>query len=174
VTQDIRRHFAKLIGFDPKDPDAISDWDTLENEKMFTVFFLAFNIFLGVLGSFTLLVGGVGVASIMMVVVEERTREIGVKLAVGARRRTILTQFFSESLTIMLLGGFIGFALSTFVIRLVQSLPMKEVTDFVGTPSLSPVVVVSTILILLGIGTISGLIPARRAASTNPIAALRK
>ena len=69
---------------------------------------------------------------------------------------------------------FIGFALSTFVIRLVQSLPMKEVTDFVGTPSLSPVVVVSTILVLLGIGTISGLIPARRAASTNPIAALRK
>lgn len=174
VTQDIRYHFAKLIGFDPKDPDAISDWDTLENEKMFTVFFLAFNIFLGVLGSFTLLVGGVGVASIMLVVVEERTREIGVKLAVGARRRTILTQFFSESLTIMLLGGFIGFALSTFVIRLVQSLPMKEVTDFVGTPSLSPVVVVSTILVLLGIGTISGLIPARRAASTNPIAALRK
>jgi putative ABC transport system permease protein len=174
VTQDIKQHFSKLIGFDPKDTDAIAVWDTLENEKMFTVFFLAFNIFLGVLGSFTLLVGGVGVASIMMVVVEERTREIGIKLAVGARRRTILAQFFSESLAIMLLGGFIGFALSTFVIRLVQSLPAKDFIEFVGTPSLSPVVVISTILILLGIGTISGLIPARRAASTNPIAALRK
>jgi putative ABC transport system permease protein len=174
VTQDIKRHFSKLIGFDPNDTDAIAVWDTLENEKMFTVFFLAFNIFLAVLGAFTLLVGGVGVASIMMVVVEERTREIGIKLAVGARRRTILTQFFGESLAMMLLGGFIGFVLSTFVIRIVQSLPIKEVTDFVGTPSLSPVVVLSTIFILLGIGTISGLIPARRAASTNPIAALRK
>jgi len=174
VTLDIKRHFSKLIGFDPNDTDAIAVWDTLESERMFTVFFLAFNIFLGVLGAFTLLVGGVGVASIMMVVVEERTREIGVKLAVGARRRTILTQFFGESLTIMLLGGFIGFALSTFVIRIVQSIPMKDVTDFVGTPSLSPVVVVSTIFILLVIGTISGFLPARRAASTNPIAALRK
>ncbi|MHB8054696.1 MAG: ABC transporter permease [Candidatus Aminicenantales bacterium] len=174
VTQDIKRHFSKLIGFDPNDTDAIGVWDTLENEKMFTVFFLAFNIFLGVLGAFTLLVGGVGVASIMMVVVEERTREIGIKLAVGARRRTILIQFFGESLAMMLLGGFIGFVLSTLVIRIVQSLPMKEITDFVGTPSLSPVVVISTILILLGIGSISGLIPARRAASTNPIAALRK
>ena len=174
VMGDIKRHFAKLIGFDPNDTDAIADWDTVENERMFTTFFLAFNIFLGVLGAFTLLVGGVGVASIMMVVVEERTREIGVKLAVGARRRTILVQFFGESLAIMLLGGFVGFALSTFVIRVVQSIPAKEVTDFVGTPALSPVVVVSTILILLGVGTISGLIPARRAASTNPIAALRK
>jgi putative ABC transport system permease protein len=174
VMGDIKRHFAKLVGFDPADTDAIADWDTVENERMFTTFFVAFNIFLGVLGAFTLLVGGVGVASIMMVVVEERTREIGVKLAVGARRRTILTQFFGESLAIMLLGGFVGFALSTFVIRAVQTVNMPSVTDFVGTPALSPPVVVSTILILLGIGTIAGLIPARRAASTNPIAALRK
>jgi putative ABC transport system permease protein len=174
VTLDIKRHFAKLIGFDPADTDAIGVWDTVEMQRMFSTFFVAFNIFLGVLGAFTLLVGGVGVASIMMVVVEERTREIGVKLAVGARRRTILAQFFGESLAIMLLGGFVGFALSTFVIRAVQTVNLPAVTDFVGTPALSPAVVVSTILILLGIGTISGLIPARRAASTNPIAALRK
>jgi putative ABC transport system permease protein len=174
LTRAIKRHFAQLIGFDPNDPDAIFDWDTVENERMFSTFFVAFNIFLGVLGAFTLLVGGVGVASIMMVVVEERTREIGIKLAVGARRRTILAQFFGESLMLMLLGGFIGFALSTFVIRFVQSLPPADFTDFVGKPSLSPTVVVSTVLILLAIGTISGLIPARRASSTNPIAALRK
>ncbi|MBN2207280.1 MAG: ABC transporter permease [Candidatus Aminicenantes bacterium] len=174
VMGDIKRHFAKLVGFDPADTDAIADWDTLEAQRMFTTFFLAFNVFLGVLGAFTLLVGGVGVASIMMVVVEERTREIGVKLAVGARRRTILLQFFGESLAIMLLGGFVGFALSTFVIRAVETVNLPAVTDFVGTPALSPPVVVSTILILLAIGTVSGLIPARRAASTNPIAALRK
>lgn len=174
VLGDIKRHFAKLIGFDPADTDAIADWDTVENERMFSTFFVAFNVFLGVLGAFTLLVGGVGVASIMMVVVEERTREIGVKLAVGARRRTILLQFFGESLAIMLLGGFVGFALSTFVIRAIETVNLPSVTDFVGTPALSPPVVASTILILLGIGTISGLIPARRAASTNPIAALRK
>jgi len=174
VTRDIQRHFSRLIGFDPNDSDAIFVWDTLENDRRFGAFFLAFNVFLGVLGAFTLLVGGIGVASIMMVVVEERTREIGVKLAVGAKRRTILAQFFGESLVLMLLGGVVGFALSALVIRIVQTIPMKDVTDFIGTPALSPAVVLSTIFILLGIGTISGFIPARRAASTNPIAALRK
>ena len=74
MTRGIKEHLSKLIGFDPKDPDAIAVWDTLEIMKSFTVFFLAFNIFLGVIGAFTLLVGGVGVDSIMMVVVEERTR----------------------------------------------------------------------------------------------------
>lgn len=174
VTKSIKEHLSKLIGFDPKDPDAIAVWDTLEFEKSFTVFFIAFNIFLGVIGSFTLLVGGVGVASIMMVVVEERTREIGIKLAVGARRRTILLQFFSESLAIMLLGGLIGFALSAAVIRAAQTVRAEQVTQFVGVPHLSGLVAVSTIFILLGIGTVAGFIPARNAASTNPITALRK
>jgi putative ABC transport system permease protein len=173
VTRGIKEHLSKLIGFDPQDPDAIFVWDTLEMEKSFQTFFIAFNIFLGVIGSFTLLVGGVGVASIMMVVVEERSREIGVKLAVGARRRTILFQFFSESLTIMLIGGFVGFAFSGAVVRLVQSMP-ETVTQFLGTPQISPLVAVSSISILLLIGTVAGFIPARNAASTNPITALRK
>ena len=174
VTQGIKDHLSKLIGFDPKDPDAIGVWDTLEFEKTFTTFFLAFNIFMGVIGSFTLLVGGVGVASIMMVVVEERTREIGIKLAVGAKRRTILVQFFGESLVIMLLGGLVGFALSALVVRFVQTLPAEQLVVFVGVPQMSPLVIVSAILILLAIGTVAGMIPARNAASTNPIQALRK
>ena len=173
VTQGIKNHLSKLIGFDPQDPDAISVWNTLEMEKSFRTFFTAFNVFLGVIGSFTLLVGGVGVASIMMVVVEERGREIGIKLAVGARRRTILFQFFSESLVIMLIGGLVGFAFSGAVVSLVQSMP-ESVTQFVGTPQISPLVAVSSISILLLIGTIAGFIPARNAASTNPITALRK
>ena len=146
----------------------------METEKSFRTFFAAFNIFLGIIGSFTLLVGGVGVASIMMVVVEERTREIGIKLAVGARRRTIMAQFFSESLFLMLFGGFIGFAMSAGVIRLVTAVPAAQITDFVGVPRLSPLVAISAVGILLVIGTIAGFIPARRAASTDPIAALRK
>jgi putative ABC transport system permease protein len=174
VTQDIKIHLSKLIGFNPADPDAISVWDTLDFEKQFTTFFLAFTVFLGVIGSFTLLVGGVGVASIMRVVVEERTREIGVKLAVGARRRTILLQFFSESLVIMLLGGGIGFGLSAAVLQAVQALPAGGFTDFVGIPVLNPMVIAATILILLAIGVVAGMIPARTAASTDPIAALRK
>jgi len=174
VMEEVKAHLAKLIGFSPADPDALGVWDTMEFEKQFTTFFLAFTVFLGVIGSFTLLVGGVGVASIMRVVVEERTREIGVKLAVGARRRTILAQFFSESLVIMLLGGLAGFALSVAVLQVTKAFPEGGFTDFVGVPVMNPMVVVSTVLILLGIGVVAGFIPARTAASTDPIEALRK
>lgn len=174
VMQDIKVHLSKIIGFSPADPDALGIWDTLEFEKQFTTFFLAFTIFLGVIGSFTLLVGGVGVASIMRVVVDERTREIGVKLAVGARRRTILLQFFSESFVIMLLGGLVGFGLSAAVLQATKAFPKGGFTDFIGVPVLNPLVIVSTMLILLAIGVIAGMIPARTAASTDPIEALRK
>jgi putative ABC transport system permease protein len=174
VVRDVKTHLSKLIGFDPQDPDAIATWDTLEFEKQFTAFFLAFTVFLGLIGSFTLLVGGVGVASIMRVVVEERTREIGIKLAVGARRRTILRQFFGESLAIMLLGGAAGFALSAGALAAVKAFPSAAFSEFVGVPVLNPLVIVSTVLILLAIGVVAGMIPARAAASTDPIAALRK
>jgi putative ABC transport system permease protein len=174
VVRDIKAHLSKLIGFDPADPDAIATWDTLEFEKQFAAFFLAFTVFLGLIGSFTLLVGGVGVASIMRVVVDERTREIGIKLAVGARRRTILRQFFAESLIIMLLGGAAGLALSAGALAAVRAFPTAGFSEFVGVPMLNPLVIVSTVLILLAIGVAAGMIPARAAASTDPIAALRK
>ncbi|MDD8026070.1 MAG: ABC transporter permease [Acidobacteriota bacterium] len=174
VTEGVKRHLAKLIGFDPADPDALAVWDTMEFEKQISVFFLAFTLFLGLIGSFTLLVGGVGVASIMRVVVDERTREIGVKLAVGARRRTILWQFFGESIMIMLFGGAIGFGLSAAVIRAVHALPQKGFTEFIGSPTLNPLVIAATVLILLTIGVIAGMIPAKSAASTDPIEALKK
>lgn len=174
VMEDVKVHLSKIIGFSPADPDALGVWDTLDWEKQFTTFFLAFTVFLGVIGSFTLLVGGVGVASIMRVVVDERTREIGVKLAVGARRRTILWQFFSESFVIMLLGGMIGFGLSAAVLQATKAFPKGGFTDFIGVPVLNPLVIISTMLILLAIGVVAGMIPARTAASTDPIEALRK
>jgi putative ABC transport system permease protein len=179
VTEDVKVHLSKLIGFSPADPDALGIWDTLDFEKQFTTFFLAFTVFLGVIGSFTLLVGGVGVASIMRVVVDERTREIGIKLAVGARRRTILWQFFSESLALMAIGGLTGFGLAAGVMQLVKAFSQGSTDDltfvnFIGIPVLNPLVVVSTVLILIAIGVVSGIIPAKTAASTDPIEALRK
>ena len=171
ITRLLRQDLGNRAGFSPDDKDALFVWDWTEFEKSFSIFFLAFNIFLGVIGSFTLLVGGVGVASIMLVVVEERTKEIGIKLAVGAKRRHILWQFFAESLTIVLFGGGLGFLCAALVLR---AIPVEKIKDYIGIPEINPAVGIVTILILLTIGIVSGLMPARKAASTNPIEALRK
>jgi putative ABC transport system permease protein len=104
-------------------------------------------------------------------VVEERTKEIGIKLAVGAKRRNILWQFFAESLTIVLFGGGLGFLFAALVLRVI---PVEKIRDYVGDPRIDPAVGLVTISVLLAIGIVSGLAPARRAASTNPIEALRK
>jgi putative ABC transport system permease protein len=167
----VREYLGSRAGFSPDDKDALFVWDWTEFEKSFSIFFVAFNIFLGLIGSFTLLVGGVGVASIMLVVVEERTKEIGVKLAVGAKRRHILWQFFTESLAIVLIGGGLGFLFASLVLK---ALPVEKIQEYVGIPQINPAVGMATILILLFIGIISGMMPARRASSTNPIEALRK
>ena len=167
----VREYLGNRAGFSPDDEDALFVWNWTDFEKSFSIFFMAFNIFLGLIGSFTLLVGGVGVASIMLVVVEERTKEIGIKLAVGAKRRHILWQFFTESLAIVLIGGGLGFLFAALVLK---AIPVEKIEEYVGVPQINPAVGVATILILLFIGIISGMMPARRAASTNPIEALRK
>ena len=98
--------------FDPDDKEALATWDTSEGAKFINVFMLAFQIFLGVVGSLTLVVGGIGVSNIMNVVVEERTREIGIKMALGARGRAVLGQFLLETLFVTAVGGLVGFGIT--------------------------------------------------------------
>src|SRR5438874_7035522 len=112
VIEELRGAFGKRLRFDAKDKEALSLWDTTEQFKFFDVFMLAFNAFLGLIGVLTLIVGGIGVSNIMNVVVEERTREIGIKMALGAKQRWILSQFLMETLLVTMIGGAIGFAIS--------------------------------------------------------------
>lgn len=167
----IRRSLSPRIGFAPDDEDALWVWNLTEFQGSFRMFFVAFRVFLALIGLFTLLVGGVGVASIMLVVVEERTREIGIKIAVGARRRTILWLFFLEALLIVCTGGAMGFLLAALVIRV---LPRQLLEQYIGVPAIDPAVALSTMGILMIVAVISGTMPARKAASTDPIQALRK
>ena len=174
VAKDVERRVYETLGrrytFDPKDKDALQVWDTSYWEQQFSYLFLAFNVFFAIVGSFTLTVGGIGVANIMYIVVKERTREIGLKRSVGATRRAILVQFFSESLMVVGVGAVLGFVGSWGIVRLLSLVPMQ---DFVGTPTISPVVILVTLVLLAGIGILAGFFPARRAAALDPVECLR-
>lgn len=156
--------------FDAEDKDALAFWDTSEWEIRFGKMFLAFNMFFAIVGSFTLLVGGIGVANIMYIVVRERTREIGVRRAVGATRGDIMRQFFMEALAITMMGAVVGLLLSLGLVAGLGSLPIQE---FVGTPTISPTVLVATLSLLTLVAFAAGLLPARRAAALDPVEALR-
>jgi putative ABC transport system permease protein len=169
VTRKVYEVLGRRLKFDPKDKEAIGMWDTTESEKFFRVFFGVFRAFLGVIGSFTLIVGGIGVSNIMYVVVEERTREIGVKLAVGAKPRFILGQFLVETLTLTAVGGVLGFLITLGVIAVFPA----SLDEYVGTPEASAVVILTTAALLGVIGLLAGYFPARRASLLDPVVALK-
>jgi putative ABC transport system permease protein len=133
-------------------------------------FMLGFRLFLGIVGAFTLIVGGIGVSNIMNVVVDERTREIGIKMALGARSRAILGQFMLETLMVTTLGGAVGLAISAGICRLV---PLFGLTEYIGAPLISPFVGTLTAFLLGVIGLLAGWFPAREAANLDPVVAMK-
>jgi putative ABC transport system permease protein len=170
VTRRVYETLARRHKFDPKDKEAVGMWDTTEGEKFFRVFFGTFRAFLGVIGSFTLIVGGIGVSNIMYVVVEERTREIGVKLAVGAKPAFIQQQFLVETLTLTAAGGALGFLITLGILFV---FPFLKLDEYVGTPAASPLVIATTAALLGLIGLVAGYFPARRASLLDPVVALK-
>jgi putative ABC transport system permease protein len=126
-------------------------------------------LFLGGIAAISLVVGGIGIMNIMLVSVTERTREIGVRKAVGARRRDILVQFLLESATLSLIGGVIGIVLGWVASHLIGAIQL-------GTSGITPVVGLDTVLMAtvfsMAVGLFFGVYPATRAASLNPIEAL--
>ena len=170
VTDDVRRVIAQRQRFDPDDKEAFSVWDTTENLKFFHTFFLSFRLFLGIIGSFTLIVGGIGVSNIMNVVVEERTKEIGIKMALGARDRWLLRQLLLETMLITGMGGALGFLISFGVCAV---FPKFGVTEFVGDPDLSLSVAALTAAILGLTGLVAGYFPARDASRLDPVVAMK-
>lgn len=160
--------------FDPADEQALPVWDFIEQEEMSLKVATGLEIFLFTIGFFTLMIAGVGVANIMFVVVKERTREIGVKLAVGARKIHIITQFIFESLLISFIGGGIGMAISSAIVYGVLSMNLTTgAGEFLGKPEISGLAVLVTTTVLCGIGLIAGIFPAIKAAKVDPVESLR-
>jgi putative ABC transport system permease protein len=170
VTRAVRATLARAMRFDPDDKEALSVWDTAEEFQFLDVFFLSFRLFLAIVGCFTLVVGGIGVSNIMNVVVEERTKEIGIKMALGARQRWVMRQFLLETALITAAGGAIGFGIS-FAICL--AVPSLGATEFVGDPGISWSVAAMTALVLGATGLAAGYFPAREASRLDPITAMK-
>ncbi len=174
VKKEIFRVLSRKYHFHPDDERTLFIWDFIENEKINRRVSVGVTIFLFGVGFLTLLIAGVGVANVMYVVVKERTREIGIRMAVGARRRHILAQFIFEALLIAFIGGSIGMLFSWGVVSVVHLLPSEDgPMQFLGKPILSPVTMLVTAGILALIGLIAGYFPARRAASVDPVESLR-
>jgi len=160
--------------FDPKDERALRIWDFIEAEKISMKIGIGVSIFLFSIGFLTLLIAGVGVANVMYVVVKERTKEIGIKIAVGAKRSYILSQFIFESLMISLAGGTMGIIFCYAIVSVMWMIPAEEgAMQFVGRPVLSLSLILITVGILSSIGLAAGLFPARKAASVDPVESLR-
>jgi putative ABC transport system permease protein len=179
VNQQVQRVLARKYRYHPDDNNALHYWDVIKNSRATKKAFTGITIFLGVIGAMTLIIASVGVANIMFVTVKKRTKEIGIKRAIGAKKSLIKTQFIIEALLIDLTGGFTGGAVAYTIIRLVQSIPQDN-ADFgknmamqiLSNPEFSWTIAISTCTILGIVGLLSGFFPARRAAAIDPIKAL--
>lgn len=170
ATDEVLGLIAGKHRFDPEDKEAMFFWDTTGMARFFDTFMLAFKGFLTIVGSLTLIVGGIGVSNIMNVVVEERTREIGIKMALGARPRAILAQFLAETFVVTATGGAVGLLISHLICAAV---PWFGVGDVIGEPVVSPAVAAITAALLGAIGLVAGWFPARTAARLDPVAAMK-
>ena len=166
----VKKVLARTHGFDPADESAINVWDTVESQKQVAGIFDAMTIFLGFIAGVTLSLGGIGVMNIMLVTVSERTREIGLRKALGATRLRIMGDFLAEGCTLAFLSGFVGWSAAFGISSLLKLVPMPDV--FPGLPvSMATTLLAFSVLTLIAIA--SSLLPAFRAASLTPVEALR-
>jgi putative ABC transport system permease protein len=175
-----KKRFYEVLGaryrFDPEDERAIPIWDTAEDERLIGNMTLGIQIFLGIIGGLTLLIGGVGVANIMYAAVAHRTREIGIEMALGARGTWVMGPLVLEALSLTLAGGVVGIGVGGSIVHLlawVQANSQSEAMAFMGKPTFSLPIALVTVLLLGGIGLLSGFFPAQRAVSIHPAEVLR-
>jgi len=170
AVKQVRRVLGRQHGFDPDDTGAVWCWDTVQTAQMVSHIYDSMELFLGFMAFITLALGGIGVMNIMLVSVAERTREIGVKQAVGATPGRILFEFFLESISLTIFSGLAGLVMAWGICAAVSRLPLP--TLFAGLPvSAGTASLAFATLVLVGI--LSAIYPARRASRLAPVEALR-
>jgi putative ABC transport system permease protein len=175
VEKRLYRVLGSRLKFDPEDEAALSIWDTIEGRKEMQKMMLGMQIFMGIIGGMTLLIAGIGVANIMYVVIKERTKEIGIKMALGAKPKTIQNQFLLEALLICFGGGAIGIFISQLLCDLLSLVPRDPDSSmsWLGNPTISVPIGILTVTIIAVMGFLAGYFPSRRASRLNPAETLR-
>ena len=170
VLKEMNNVLGSKYGYNPEDERVFGTWNTVETFKVTRNMLTGIQIFLGIIGALTLVIGGVGVANIMYAVVKERTKEIGIKMALGARRSWITGPIVLEGLLYTLLGGAVGILMAVAVIFILDRIPTgdNEALNLLGKPTLSLSIGLISAAVLGLIGITAGYFPARRAASINP------
>ena len=169
---EVHRIVAERHGFTPS-KDAFDEWDTIKSNRMVGVIFTGMDVFLGGVGIVTLALGAVGIINIMLVTVSERTREIGLRKALGATNRSIMMQFFLEGLTLTGVSGLVGIAGAALLMFLLNMGGGHSPTGF-DPPRLVPWSAAMAMGTLTLCGVVAGVYPARKAAMLEPVEALRK
>ncbi len=176
VERRINELLAARYRYHPDDTRAIHVWDTIENARIMDRVMIGIEVFLGVIGGLTLLIGGIGVANIMYAVVKQRTHAIGVQMAIGARRSYVMGPIVLEAFTLTAFGGVLGIAVGYLIVEglaFVQARVGSEAMEFLGRPTFSAAIAVATVVILGTVGLLAGYFPSRRAAMVQPAEALR-
>jgi putative ABC transport system permease protein len=178
LEQSVRTILATEHKFNQTDRQAVQVFNLMTQVHQFEVITLGLKILMGFIGTLTLGIGGVGLMNIMLVSVTQRTREIGVQKALGARRRYILLQFLAEALTITFIGGVVGIVLAYTVALSVGRLTLYSAFAKNGEAGdirliIAPGTLIASTLILGAVGLVSGMVPAFRASRLDPIEALR-
>lgn len=171
MAEQIKKDLAQRHHFDPQDQRAVFVWNNVENYMQFMTLFANIRLFIWVIGIGTIIAGIVGVSNIMMIVVKERTKEIGVRKAMGATPYSIISLVLQESILITSIAGYVGLVLGVAVLELVsKNLPQ---TDYFANPEVNIGVALGATFILIFAGAIAGFVPARKAAAVKPVVALR-
>lgn len=171
MIEQVKTELSEQMKFDPADPRAIHVYNSIENYQTFMRLFANIRSFIWIIGVMTIIAGIVGVSNIMMIVVKERTKEIGIRKSMGATPWSIISLILQESILITAFAGYTGLVLGVGLLELISS--VLPATDYFANPEVNMKVAIYATLLLIFCGALAGFVPARKAASVKPVIALR-